>query len=150
MSYLESVITKAEGRCRDRGSRLTPLRRQVLRALVEVSEPISAYGLLEICNAEREEAMPAMSMYRILDFLVDQQLAHRLVSSKKYIACSHIDCCPKHFQRVHFLICDQCARVKEVEMSEAMMDSLNYVAGAEGFKLSSRQLEFSGVCGECR
>jgi Fe2+ or Zn2+ uptake regulation protein len=31
-----------------------------------------------------------------------------------------------------------------------MMDSLNHVAGTEGFKLSSRQLEFSGVCGECR
>ncbi len=150
MSYIETALLKAERRCQEQGSRLTARRRQVLRTLIEASEPLSAYGLLEICNAESSDAMPAMSMYRILDFLVEQQLAHRLVSSKKYIACAHINCCSKHFRRTHFLICDECSQVREVEMSEEMMASLNGIAGAEGFRLSSHQLEFSGVCGECR
>ena len=150
MSYLETALLKAERRCHEQGSRLTARRRQVLRALIEASEPLSAYGLLEICNAESSDAMPAMSMYRILDFLVEQQLAHRLVSSNKYLACAHINCCPQHFRRTHFLICDECSNVREVEMSDAVMASLSGIAGAEGFSLSSRQLEISGVCGECR
>ena len=102
-----------------------------------------------MCNAQGLDAMPAMSMYRILDYLVEQQLAHRLVSSKKYVACSHINCCTEHFQRTHFLICSECSQVREVEVSEALIASLSGLAGAEGFHLSSRQLEFSGVCNEC-
>ena len=102
MSNIETAILKAEQRCRDHGSRLTPRRRQVLRALIEAGEPISAYGLLEVCNTQGLDAMPAMSMYRILDYLVEQQLAHRLESSKKYVACSHINCCTEHFQRTQF------------------------------------------------
>ena len=149
VSNIETAILKAEQRCRDRGSRLTPRRRQVLQALIEAGEPVSAYGLLEMCNTQDLDAMPAMSMYRILDYLVEQQLAHRLVSSKKYVACSHINCCTEHFQRTHFLICSECSQVREVEVSEALIASLSGLAGAEGFHLSSRQLEFSGVCNEC-
>ena len=84
----EKAISDAEQKCADRGIRLTRRRKEVLRTLVLAESALSAYEIAEQCNADSNDPMPAMSVYRILDFLRDQQFVHRLETANKYISCS--------------------------------------------------------------
>ena len=87
-------------------------------------------------------------MYRILDFLESEDLVHRLNLAKKYVACSHIACDHEH-ELSQFLICKECYRVQEISINKSVMDSLNQSVDVVGFSLSSQQLEFDCLCGDC-
>ena len=54
-----------------------------------------------------------MSVYRILDFLIHEELVHKLETASLYIACAHIACDHQH-ETPQFLICDRCFTVKEI------------------------------------
>jgi Fur family zinc uptake transcriptional regulator len=111
---------------------------------------LSAYELMEVCNRESNEPMPAMSVYRILSFLEEQSLVHKLSTANKYVACSHITCTHKHYSRPQFLICNDCTKVQEVDISSEALVAMEQVAQTAGFHLESRQLELSGTCNDCR
>ena len=145
-----AVLLDAEHRCEDSGVKLTSRRRQVLNALLQEDRALSAYELMEVCNRESNEPMPAMSVYRILSFLEEQSLAHKLSSANKYVACSHITCAHQHYRRPQFLICNDCTKVQEVEVSSEALVAMERVAETAGFHLESRQLELSGICNDCR
>jgi Fur family zinc uptake transcriptional regulator len=145
-----AVLLDAEHRCEDSGVKLTSRRRQVLNALLQEDRALSAYELMEVCNRESNEPMPAMSVYRILSFLEEQSLAHKLSSANKYVACSHITCAHQHYRRPQFLICNDCTKVQEVELSSEALAAMVQVAETAGFHLESRQLELSGICNDCR
>ena len=144
------VISSAEQKCADNGVKLTKRRKQVLTAFVECNAAVSAYELTELCNQQGHTAMPAMSVYRILDFLEGQSLVHRLSTTNKYIACSHISCQHSHFRRPQFLICNDCTRVQEVDVTSETLSAIERVAADVGFNLSDKQLEVSGTCSDCK
>ena len=149
-SKLDSLLRAAEVSCSENGARLTQRRRQVLSALMQSSSPLSAYEVLDLCNRSTASAMPAMSVYRILDFLEQQQLVHRLSSSNKYVSCAHIACDHKHFQKTHFLLCEGCSSVEEVDATQEASDALEQMAKTVGFKLTTQQFELSGICTTCQ
>ena len=103
-SKLDSLLRAAEASCAENGARLTQRRRQVLTVLMQSSSPLSAYEVLDLCNRSTTSAMPAMSVYRILDFLEQQLLVHRLSTSNKYVSCAHIACDHKHFSGDSFFV----------------------------------------------
>ena len=149
-SKLDSLLRAAEVSCAENGARLTQRRRQVLSVLIQSSSPLSAYEVLDLCNRSTTSAMPAMSVYRILDFLEQQLLVHRLCSSKKYVSCAHIACDHKHFQKTHFLLCEGCSSVEEVNATQEASDALEQMAKTVGFKLTTQQFELSGICTTCQ
>ena len=149
-SKLDSLLRAAEVSCAENGARLTQRRRQVLSVLMQSSSPLSAYELLDLCNRSTTSAMPAMSVYRILDFLEQQLLVHRLSSSNKYVSCAHIACDHKHFQKTHFLLCEGCSSVEEVDATQEASDALEQMAKTVGFKLTTQQFELSGICTTCQ
>ena len=149
-SKLDSLLRAAEASCAEVGARLTQRRRQVLSVLIQSSSPLSAYEVLDLCNRSTTSAMPAMSVYRILDFLEQQQLVHRLSSSNKYVSCAHIACDHKHFQKTHFLLCEGCSSVEEVDATQEASDALEQMAKTVGFKLTTQQFELSGICTTCQ
>ena len=100
-SQLDSLLRAAEVSCAEKGARLTQRRRQVLTVLMQSSSPLSAYEVLDLCNRSTTSAMPAMSVYRILDFLEQQLLVHRLSTSNKFVSCAHIACDHKHLSLIH-------------------------------------------------
>ena len=148
MDGLEDIIASAERKCAQRGIRLTPRRKQVLRALVCSESAISAYELADFCNQETDEPMPTMSVYRILEFLQRERLAHKLETENKYIACSHIRCEHEH-RKSQFLICSGCHKVEELDISGEALNAMEIAADAAGFKLTNPHFEFSGVCNDC-
>ena len=149
-SKLDSLLRAAEVSCSENGARLTQRRRQVLSALMQSSSPLSAYEVLDLCNRSTASAMPAMSVYRILDFLEQQLLVHRLSTSNKYVSCAHITCDHKHFQTTHFLLCEGCSSVEEVDATEEASEALEQMAKTVGFKLTTQQFELSGLCTTCQ
>jgi len=148
MKLLNNVLEKAEKYCQEKGQRLTHKRKLVLAALLQSQKAISAYELIDYCKDNFNEDIPAMSVYRILNFLQDQGLSHRLDLANKYVACSHIACGHKH-NLSQFLICSECQHVEEISMDATTSKSLQAGIDKTGFHLSSSQLEFSGVCDKC-
>ena len=148
MSKIQTTLKHAEQHCQKQGVRLTGKRKQVLSGLLKSNKAMSAYELVDYCKAESGDAMPAMSVYRILDFLGEEHLVHKLSSSNKYVACSHISCDHGH-DVTQFLICDQRQRVEEINVSQSMIEHLRDNVEEAGFHLLSPQLEMKCLCEQC-
>ena len=144
----QSVMTAAEQKCLQQGIKFTKRRKQVLSVLIEADVALSAYEIAERCNAGSDSNMPAMSVYRILDLLQDQNLIHRLEIANKYVSCSHMTCSHEHDQS-QFLICGGCRHVEEIYLSPDAVDALQTAASSAGFSAISPQLEIKGWCAEC-
>ena len=148
MVNYQSVMTAAEQKCLQQGIRFTKRRKQVLSVLIKANVALSAYEIAERCSADSDSNMPAMSVYRILGFLQNQNLIHRLEIANKYVSCSHVTCSHEHGQS-QFLICGGCRHVEEIYLSPDAVDALQTAASSAGFSAISPQLEIKGWCAEC-
>ena len=143
-----SAIARAEQHCAERGLRLTTKRKLVLEGLLRSGKALSAYEVVNLCEQEYDQTMPPMSVYRILDFLQEQRLVHRLDLVNRYVACSHITCDHSHGEP-QFLICESCNKVDEIQPSQDVAELLRKDIESAGFHLRSAQLEISCICDEC-
>ena len=142
---IADALTRAEEACGARGVRLTPLRRRVLQALAESHSPLGAYDIADKLKKTRDP-VPAMSVYRALDFLVAEGLAHRIESKNAFLACIHGH---ETDDIVLFLLCERCERVAEVT-SGALGRDLSQAARGAGFSAKARVLEVTGLCNVCK
>jgi Fur family zinc uptake transcriptional regulator len=143
------AIAQAEAACRAQGVRLTPIRRQVLEALYATHRPLGAYDLVAMLGESagpKSRRLAPVTIYRALDFLMEQGLAHRLASHNAFIACPH-----GHGPRdlVAFLICEDCGGVDELS-SAPLSGALAQLLAEERFQAQRQVLEISGRCGHCR
>ena len=110
---------------------------------------MSAYELVDYCKKEFGENLPPMSVYRILDFLEEEHLVHKLNLANKYIACAHITCGHEH-GIPQFLICSNCQRVEEIRINKSTINTLKNNVEDAGFHLISPQLEMNCLCDSCK
>src|SRR5215469_13731246 len=82
------AIAYAEAHCAARAQRLTPIRRQVLEALLESHNPLGAYEIIERMADKKRRPAP-ITVYRALDFLRENGLVHRIESRNAFVACGH-------------------------------------------------------------
>ena len=126
--------------------KLTPSRQALLDILCDEGRPLGAYDLIDRM-AERTGKRPApISIYRVLDYLVENGLAHRLSSRNAFLACAH------HHgdgEPLAFLICDQCGGVSE-QTSLDLGKALDTLAGNVSFKRRTQVIELTGTCAACR
>lgn len=148
MSDIDAIIKHVETSFKAQGKQLTTKRKLVLRALVHADKALSAYELVDYCKAHFEQNIQAMSVYRILDFLEGEHLAHKLKVSNKYIACSHILCDDEH-GIPQFLICSKCNKISEQAIDPKLINGLKSHAKQEGFTVVSPQLEINCLCDDC-
>ena len=148
MDTIETMIEQAEKRCRANGKRLTSKRKQVLTALLHADKALSVYELIDYAKTHFGQTVQAMSAYRILEFLEEEHLAHKLNASSKYVACAHI-----HHEHEHgvpqFLICRQCNKTQEQTLDPSLITNLESDAKQVGFKVLTPQLEIDCLCHEC-
>ena len=137
------VLKRAEALCRERGVRLTDQRKTVLRLLCASDKPISAYELLDQMRGVVTNPVPP-TVYRALDFLLEQGLVHKLESLHAYVGCTH----PDHPHASQFLICDDCGEVAEVE-DASVAESLTAAGEAIGFRTKRPIVEVLGTCAQC-
>jgi Fur family zinc uptake transcriptional regulator len=139
------ALARAEASCGERGARLTPLRRRVLEELADSHAPLGAYELVERLGVSGEKP-PPMSVYRALDFLVSEGLAHRIESRNAYIACGRDHGAD---DVIVFLICEQCGLTSEVS-SHAIGRDLAWATRAAGFTPHTPVIEIAGTCARCK
>ena len=140
---LTHVLKRADALCRERGLRLTDQRKTVLQLLCESDKPLTAYELLEQIRGVVKNPTPP-TVYRALDFLLEQGLVHKLESLHAYVGCTH----PDHPHASQFLICDDCGEVAEVE-DPSVARSLKAAGKAIGFRTKRPVVELLGTCAEC-
>ena len=140
---LSQVLERAEALCHERGARLTEQRKAALQLLCVAEKPLSAYDLLErMRGVVRNPAPP--TVYRALNFLLEQGLVHRLETLNAYVGCAH----PDHPHAGQFLICDDCGEVAEVE-DPSVARSLNAAGKEIGFRTRRPVVELLGTCAQC-
>lgn len=139
------AIAHAESVCVARKERLTPMRRQVLEALLASHQPLGAYELID--RLAEGGARPApITIYRALDFLREQGFVHRIESHNAFIACGHNH---DSDDPVVFLICEKCGAVGEAA-SAAVADTIRTASRAAGFTPRTPVIEISGICAHCK
>ena len=149
MPSIEKQLHYVVQKCQRNGQRLTNKRKQILTALFTEDKAISAYDIIDFCKRKSDTSIPAMSVYRILDFLRAQGLIHKLNLANKYVICSHISCNHPH-QASQFLICISCYKVKEISINPLLRDEVQNQANQAGFYLVNPKLEINCICLTCK
>src|SRR5277367_4850296 len=73
-SCVDEAIAAADRVCVASGARLTDLRRQVLELVWRSHQPVGAYEILERLAADSGRRAAPPTVYRALDFLLEQGL----------------------------------------------------------------------------
>lgn len=141
---VEDALTAAEKLCAEKDLRFTPLRRRVLELVWSSHKPVGAYALLdELRNEDLGSAPP--TIYRTLDFLIENGLIHRIERMNAFVGCSH----PGETHRGFFLICSECGNAEELQ-SDGLSETISASANRHGFVARDMTLEVTGLCAECR
>jgi Fur family zinc uptake transcriptional regulator len=140
----ETLLHHAGQICDAKGARLTDLRREVLGLILDSDAPTGAYDLLDRLRATRHGAAPP-TVYRALEFLLEQGLVHKLESMSSYVGCvSHGD----SDHAAQFLICRACGQVTEIDDHE-LAHALEDAAKRLGFTVGKATIEAEGRCAAC-
>ena len=148
-----TALKRAEALCQTRGVQLTPLRRDVLRLVLEAEAPIGAYALLDQLKASRAKAAPP-TVYRALDFLLEQGLIHRLERLNAFMGCAEaLDGHGHHHDHAHdhphqFLICRGCGATREIS-DHGVAKAISAAAAQAGFSALRATVEIEGFCAQC-
>ncbi|MCU7846255.1 MAG: transcriptional repressor [Candidatus Thiodiazotropha sp. (ex Monitilora ramsayi)] len=141
---MDRALREAESYCRAQGVRLTKLRHRVLELIWANHQPVGAYDLLQQLTQEGRKAAPP-TVYRSLDFLLDNGLIHRINSLNAFVGCDH----PGLDHAAQFFICSTCGQAAELD--DTKIDSaITRHAGQMGFTIEKRSIEICGICAHCQ
>ncbi|MBV2120699.1 MAG: transcriptional repressor [Candidatus Thiodiazotropha sp. (ex Ctena orbiculata)] len=138
------ALKNAEAYCQQQGLRLTKLRHQVLELIWANHQPVGAYELLDQLTQEGRKAAPP-TVYRALDFLMENGLVHRISSRSAYVGCSHAG----QDHTAQFLICEICGQVAELD-NPRIGSVIAKDANQLGFTVEQWTLEINGTCEQCK
>ena len=140
---IADALEMAEAVCARRGARLTPLRRRVLELVWNSHRPAGAYAILDqLREGDRGAAPP--TVYRALDFLMEQGLIHRIESLNAFVGCDH----PEDRHVSQFLICTRCNGAVEIE-DRGIANAVKKSAAEAGFTVNRFTVELQGTCPAC-
>ncbi len=140
---IRNAMSEAERICEGKGLRFTDLRRKVLEMIWASDKPTKAYGILDKLKDMDYSAKPP-TVYRTLDFLMEQGFVHKLESLNAYVGCSH----PGKHEGCYFLICSECHEVREY-CDQVIHDAVVETTGKNQFSLHHTTLEINGKCSGC-
>jgi Fur family transcriptional regulator, zinc uptake regulator len=141
---IHNAISVAEQLCSSRGVQLTPIRHKVLELIWNSHKAIKAYDLLDLIRPSNDAAKPS-TVYRALDFLLEQGLIHRVESLNAFVGCRSSG--SQHDQLL--LICTACHNVEErpaTHVFMALADEMQYAS----FKPQRKTIEIHGLCQNCQ
>lgn len=123
--------------------RMTPLRIEILRLIAEAKHPITAYELLRQLRTSRANSEPP-TVYRVLDYLQDNGLIHKIANNNTYVACD----LPQDPHQGQIFLCRSCGHSFETHDSK-VIKALEEYAIKNQFQLSHDLIELTGICRNC-
>ena len=148
MNTLAEMVEVAKKECKAHGVTVTRKRVNLYSLLLLSDKAVSAYELVDSYFEMFHQPVPVITVYRVLDFLQNNNLVHKLETENKFIACTHTHC-GNSDSSSQFLICKQCLKVKEFSMSESAIKELKETVDQAGFRLNNSQLEMDCICKDC-
>jgi Fur family zinc uptake transcriptional regulator len=140
----EAALMLAEEYCRERGEKLTPIRRKVLELLLTSGRATKAYSLLDDMRQIHPGSAPP-TVYRALDFLLSAGLVHRIESINAFTVCHDLTQC----QHGILVVCQQCGNVTELHQPKLRQALVLQIQDA-GYRLASEEIELKGLCSDCQ
>ena len=140
---IDTALTKAKFICEDKGLRLTKIREFILKTVWENHKPTKAYELLDKITGLDYSPEPP-TVYRALDFLLNNGFIHRINSLNAFVGCSH----PLKHSECYFMICKTCNEIKEC-CDEKITNAIRKTLDANQFSHKNIAIEISGECYEC-
>lgn len=163
-SDVSERLQAAIKRCYERGVRFTALRQQIFELVLQANRPVGAYDLITQLQQRRlstpdstknknigtpkkqqNKNVAPPTVYRSLEFLLEQGLIHQLTSINAYIPCCH----PRAKHTAAFLICKSCQQVQECS-SLPVQEIMGFAEQDIGFKVQHSVIELSGLCQACQ
>ena len=135
---------QVERACASKGLHLTPLRRQILTIVAKAPAPLGAYAIIEELSREQHKAVAPPTVYRTLEFFLENGFLHKVESRNAYAPCEHLG----HRHDGVLLICRRCGRTEEVE-SPRVGRLLQATAAKAGYSAQSQVVEVAGLCESC-
>jgi len=139
-----AALEMADAYCRERGEKLTPIRRKVLELLLTSGRATKAYSLLDEMRQIHPGSAPP-TVYRALDFLLSAGLIHRIESINAFAVCHDLTQC----QHGILVVCQQCGNITELhepKLRQALVAQIE----AAGYRLSGDGIELKGICAQCQ
>ena len=137
------ALKRAEELSLKNNVQFTKLRRNVLELIWKSHKPLKAYDILELLKTEEYSAKP-ITVYRALDFLLGNEMIHKLESKNTFFGCSH----PGDQHNCYFMICKKCDAVEEGCESDSLKNIYEDLK-KRNFKVDHITLEISGICDSC-
>lgn len=138
-------LMEADTLVRHQGARFTPMRRATFEFLLGQKAPLSAYDILAQLETSLKKKLAPPTVYRALEFLLEQGLIHRLETNNAYLACDH----PGRHHESIYLVCSACGVTQEVD-DPVVAQLLESRAGLHGFAPSRQVIEVQGLCRSCK
>lgn len=138
-------LERAESAYREVGARLTNLRESVLRELASSHVALGAYDIIQRLQAGGRRVAP-ISVYRVLESLLEVGLVHRIESRNAFVACHSAH---SSAQPILFMVCETCGTVAEAG-GDGLEGAIVSAAQAAKFKPNTSTLELAGLCEHCR
>ncbi len=132
-------------------ARLNDMQMRIRDLLAGAKKPLSAYDVIDALRGQGRLAPP--TVYRALQKLIDEGLAHRLETRNAYVACQHSDAVhgPSHghAHRAGFMICRVCGKAQE--FGDAEVEALLAQTAARSRFVAERvAIEIQGLCADCK
>jgi Fur family zinc uptake transcriptional regulator len=140
LNDIENTIEKT---CLERNLKFTDLRRKVFFIMSKSHRMIKAYDILAQMRKNNPSIEPP-TVYRALDFLIENNFIHKINSFNSYITCYNF--VSEKF--CFFLICSKCGSVEENLDSRFSNLILSSVRKHKLF-LQKSSLEIEGICNNC-
>lgn len=137
------AIQAADRLCAARGVQLTAIRRKALELIWASHRAVKAYDLLDQLKEQQQSAKP-VTVYRALDFLLEQGLIHRIESLNAFIGCV----CSGLPHEQLLLICERCREVEE-RPAPLVMAAVADELGEANFTGHRKAIEIQGLCKAC-
>jgi Fur family zinc uptake transcriptional regulator len=141
---VDDALKRAETVCARNGARLTEIRRRVLELVWRNHEPVGAYDVLAALGHDGRRAAPP-TVYRALEFLMEQGLIHKIESRNAFIGCA----IPEAPHSGQFLLCASCGNATELTDS-GIEAAVRQSAARQGFRIRRVTLEVDGLCPSCQ
>lgn len=141
-----SWISQVETACENRGLQMTALRREIVGIFADAGQPLGAYAIIQKLSEVQNRIVAPPTVYRTLDFLVENGFVVKIESRQAYVACGHVG----HDHDHHGIVfsCVKCGRTVEVE-SATVDHELADLAAKLHFKLDRKVFEVAGLCADC-
>ncbi|RTL00063.1 MAG: transcriptional repressor [Proteobacteria bacterium] len=128
--------------CEQLAIHLTNQQELILQIVYEHDTGLTSNDILKLLQCQNPTAN-RMTIYRAIEYLLEQKLIHKIQSNNTYTICKH----PSDHS-CQILVCTICGQQQEIH-SHQICAALDNLRNNYGFAFSN-PLEITGICHQCR